>query len=175
MAHTLESEATLIIDTASPEATQAAGAALAACVQPGQVIALSGNLGAGKTTFVQGLAVGLGVKAHVTSPTFILVNEYRTPGGTRLVHIDTYRLGDPVHGAMPEAAALGLEELLDTPDAVVAVEWAERVAALLPPDYLAVTLEHAGDARRITLTAHGSASMAALDALRRAYFAANGM
>ncbi len=136
--------------------TQAAGAALALHMRPGQVIALHGELGAGKTTFVQGVALGLGVRSRVASPTFVLINEY-TAGGVRLVHVDTYRLGAAAAG---EAAAIGLEELLDAGDAVVAIEWAERVAALLPADHLLVELQYGAgeDERIIRMTATGEQS-----------------
>ena len=141
--------APLVVHTSSREETQAAGTALAACVQPGQVIALRGDLGAGKTTFVQGLALGLGVQARVTSPTFILVNEYATSAGDRLVHIDTYRLGDGAAAATLEAATFGLEETLSSDDAIVAIEWAERVASVLPADHILVEFAHThGHARR---------------------------
>lgn len=150
----------------SPEATRAAGRALAQAIRPGQVIALRGNLGAGKTTFVQGLAAGLGIRSDVTSPTFILVNEYHTPQHAHLIHVDTYRLGDGDAATVLEAEALGLEEILETPGAVIAVEWAERVAPLLPADHLLVSLENSGDeARTIHLAAYGPASAAALRAL----------
>jgi tRNA threonylcarbamoyladenosine biosynthesis protein TsaE len=169
MTHTAADLQTATLVTTSPEATRAAGLALAAAIRPGQVIALRGNLGAGKTTFVQGLAAGLGVRAGVTSPTFILINEYRTPQGTRLIHIDTYRLGDGDAATLLEAESLGLEEILDTPDAVVAVEWAERIAPLLPPDHLLVALSgtEAANTRTIAIHAHGPASAAALAALLR--------
>lgn len=150
--------------------TEAAGAALAACIAPGQVIALRGDLGAGKTTFVQGLGRGLHVTARVSSPTFVLVNEYPTAGRLRLVHVDTYRLGP---AALDEAGAIGLEELLEDaeledPEVIVAVEWAERVAGLLPPDHLLVELRYGAgdDDRLLRLTAYGPRSAAALAALR---------
>ena len=125
--------------TESAAATQAAGLALGAAVQPGQVIALRGNLGAGKTTFVQGLARGLGVSGRVSSPTFVLVNEYTGANGVRLAHIDTYRLGV---AALDEAEGLGIEDLLEDGVAVVAIEWADRILELLPADYLLVELEY---------------------------------
>jgi len=161
----------LLVHTQSREETQALGAALAVCVRPGQVIALRGDLGAGKTAFVQGLAAGLGVQARVTSPTFILVNEYLTPAGSRLIHVDTYRLGDTVDVASLEAATFGLEETLSSDDAVVAIEWAERVADVLPSDHILVEFTHSTDRadgrgeRTLRLSARGPASAAALDRL----------
>jgi tRNA threonylcarbamoyladenosine biosynthesis protein TsaE len=152
--------------TDSAAGTQAVGEALAACLQGGQVIALRGDLGAGKTTFVQGLARGLGVVGRVSSPTFVLVNEYAVPGphGLRLIHIDTYRLGAAARG---EADAMGLEELLEDPDAIIAIEWAERVADLLPPDHLLLELRYGSqpEARLLRLTAFGLRSAAALEKL----------
>jgi tRNA threonylcarbamoyladenosine biosynthesis protein TsaE len=146
--------------------TQAVGEALAQCIAAGQVIALRGNLGAGKTTFVQGLARGLQVHDRVSSPTFVLVNEYTSAGGVRLLHVDTYRLGT---APGVEAALFGLEEMLDDGDAIVAIEWADRVTNLLPPDHLLVDLGYGeiGDDRIVCITARGAVSAAALACLRR--------
>ena len=161
------SEAGEVYATADADATRALGAALARSVRPGQVIALRGDLGAGKTTFVQGLAVGLGFAGQVTSPTFILVNEYRLPGRRRLVHIDAYRLGDAGVVALDEAATFGLGDILAAEDAIVAIEWSERVAGALPDDYLLVELQAiAPDARRIRIRAVGLQSAAAFARLR---------
>ncbi len=92
---------------------------------PGQaVFALHGNLGSGKTCFVQGLAMALGIRRLVTSPTFTVINHYR--GARPLVHIDLYRIT-----CLSEAYGIGLEESLED-DAVVAIEWAERAADLIP-------------------------------------------
>ncbi|MCX7591604.1 MAG: tRNA (adenosine(37)-N6)-threonylcarbamoyltransferase complex ATPase subunit type 1 TsaE [Kiritimatiellae bacterium] len=101
--------------------------------RPGRlVVALYGELGSGKTCFVQGLALGLGITRPVTSPTFVIINEYR---GTRnLYHIDLYR----IHNAK-EALAIGLDDYLRA-DGVTAIEWAERVQELLPPDAVHVRL-----------------------------------
>ena len=122
---------------------------------PLALLALSGELGAGKTTFAQGLAIGLTVAQTVTSPTFTLVNEYETTTGLRLIHIDSYRLGDLNTGiedatddftdiAM-DAATFGLEEILETDDAVIVIEWAERLAKLLPADRLNIGLSYAAE------------------------------
>jgi tRNA threonylcarbamoyladenosine biosynthesis protein TsaE len=146
-------------------ATQATGEALAQCIARGQVIALRGDLGAGKTTFVQGLARGLQVHDRVSSPTFVLVNEYKGAGGVRLLHVDTYRLGAT---AGAEAAMLGLEEMLDDEEAIVAIEWADRVAELLPADYLLVDLAYGetDDDRTVCITACGPVSAAAIECLK---------
>lgn len=110
--------ATLI--SKSPEETEAIGERLGRVAQRGWVIGLSGDLGAGKTQFVKGLARGLGSPARVHSPTFALLNEY---GGGRLplFHIDLYRLSNP-----EEVRAAGLEEYLPHPEGVTVVEWIER-------------------------------------------------
>ncbi|MFN8465298.1 MAG: tRNA (adenosine(37)-N6)-threonylcarbamoyltransferase complex ATPase subunit type 1 TsaE [Caldilineaceae bacterium] len=145
----------------SAAATQAAGQALGAAVQPGQVIALRGNLGAGKTTFVQGLARGLGISARVASPTFVLVNEYTSVSGVRLAHVDTYRLGV---ASLDEAEGMGIGELLEDDATIVAIEWADRVLELLPADILLVELEYGTgeDQRFIRISALGPRSAAAL-------------
>ena len=115
------------VETKSAAETQALAAELAADMPPGTVLCLHGDLGAGKTCFVQGLAKALGVRRPVGSPTFTLINEYR--GQTRLAHIDLYR----IRGA-GDAFGLGLEEYLFHFDGIVAIEWAERVAELLPEE-----------------------------------------
>ncbi len=122
----------------SVEETWQAAAEVAAALRPGMVIALHGDLGAGKTTFVQGLGFALGVHRPVTSPTFTLSTEYPTPRFT-LVHMDLYRLGGP-----DDLLAIGFPEYLET-GAVVAVEWPERAGDLIPPDALHVRLSLTDD------------------------------
>ncbi|MBI3878409.1 MAG: tRNA (adenosine(37)-N6)-threonylcarbamoyltransferase complex ATPase subunit type 1 TsaE [Verrucomicrobia bacterium] len=108
------------VTTHSPAETEALGEAWGREAQRGWVIALSGDLGAGKTQLVKGLARGLGCPARVHSPTFALVNEY--DGGRHLLfHLDLYRLD-----TREQILGAGLEEFLDTPDGVAVVEWAER-------------------------------------------------
>lgn len=114
--------------------------------RPGRcIIALHGDLGAGKTCFVRGLARELGISQPITSPTFTIVQEY--PSQRPLYHIDLYRLADP-----DEMLDLGFDEYL-TQAAVVAIEWAERAGDLLPEDTVHVTLEPGDedDQRRITI------------------------
>ncbi len=115
------------VTTGSAEESRALAAELAAELPEDATLALHGDLGAGKTTWVQGLARGLGITGAVTSPTFTLYNLHR--GGTRLLaHLDAYRLGSE-----REAFDLLLEEFLVSPWCL-AVEWPERVAGWLPPD-----------------------------------------
>jgi tRNA threonylcarbamoyladenosine biosynthesis protein TsaE len=104
----------------SPAETESLGEQFGGAAQPGWVIALSGDLGAGKTQFVKGLARGLGVTARVHSPTFTLVNEYGG-GRLKLFHLDLYRLETPA-----QMRSAGIEEFL-TPDGVAVIEWAERL------------------------------------------------
>lgn len=128
--------------TAGPEETRALAASLADRLVPGDVVALYGDLGAGKTCFVQGLADAFGVTTPVNSPTYTLINEY--PGRRRLVHFDLYRVNDP-----EEIFQLGWEEFLEDGTSTVIVEWAERAGDLIPPRAWRIRLEHlAGEDRR---------------------------
>ncbi|HEY3942989.1 MAG TPA: tRNA (adenosine(37)-N6)-threonylcarbamoyltransferase complex ATPase subunit type 1 TsaE [Acidimicrobiales bacterium] len=122
--------------TAGAEETRALAARLAPLCRPGDVILLAGGLGAGKTTFAQGLARGLGVSGPVTSPTFTLVRHYRCAGPrvTTLLHADVYRLD-----TLGEVADLGLAELAEE-DAVAVVEWGEAAAPVLGDSALVVSL-----------------------------------
>lgn len=126
---------TLSIVTHSAEETRILGAALAGVLVPGDVLSFSGDLGAGKTVFVQGLCRALGVDERVTSPTFTIVHEYR--GRYPVRHIDVYRLD-----SFQEVLDLGFDELLD-PEAILAIEWGEAVAALLPSRHLEVEIRQA--------------------------------
>ncbi|HEX5616207.1 MAG TPA: tRNA (adenosine(37)-N6)-threonylcarbamoyltransferase complex ATPase subunit type 1 TsaE [Acidimicrobiia bacterium] len=137
------------IRTSSAGATRDVADALAGALRPGDVVVLSGDLGAGKTTFTQGLARGLGVTVPVLSPTFALVHEY--DGRVPLVHVDVYRLDH-----IQELHDLGFEELVDS-GRVVVIEWGENVARALPADRLVVRLDlGAGpDDRWISISSHG--------------------
>jgi tRNA threonylcarbamoyladenosine biosynthesis protein TsaE len=123
------------------EATRALGAELARSLAPGAVLLLVGELGAGKTTLVQGLTAALGVREAVTSPTFALCNVYPSGLG-EIHHYDLYRLRDP-----REVPALGLEESLSEA-ALILIEWPLLALPLLRGEVLLVRLEHAGDRRR---------------------------
>jgi len=128
-----------IVETNSPEETWELAAELAAELGAGTVIALHGDLGAGKTCFIQGLAAALGIDEPITSPTYTLIGEYE--GRLPLHHIDLYRLSGPA-----EALGLGLEEYFDA-NGITAIEWAERAEGLLPPDLLHIRIaadEHTG-------------------------------
>ena len=129
----------------SPEDTQRLAADLLAILQPGAVLALHGELGSGKTCFVQGLAKAHGIARAVNSPTFAIVNEY--PGNPPLYHMDLYR----IHSAA-EALDLGLDEYMHG-RGITAIEWAERVADLLPPTTLHIRFEpgQGPDERIITI------------------------
>ncbi len=125
--------------------TERIAATLAACLEPGDVVTVSGELGAGKTTFVRGASRALGITAPVTSPTFTIGHRYA--GSVAVSHLDLYRFT-----AVSPAEWADLEPYFD--DAVVFVEWPEAGAAVLPPARVSVTLEHGGgDVRRVTLAA----------------------
>jgi tRNA threonylcarbamoyladenosine biosynthesis protein TsaE len=134
--------------TATADATRALGGALARLAGPGDVIVLTGPLGAGKTTLVQGLARGLGITEPATSPTFVLVHEM-TGGRLPLVHVDAYRLG----------SALELDDLdldADVTRSVVVVEWGEGLAERLSESRLDVTLDRRDDGTRaVAVRVHG--------------------
>jgi tRNA threonylcarbamoyladenosine biosynthesis protein TsaE len=141
-------------------ATQALAARLAPLLQPGDLVLIEGDLGAGKTTFTQGLARALGVTEAVTSPTFVLMNIYPTTAGFDLVHVDVYRLD-----LLSEVVDLALPELLDD-GAVVVVEWGERAAPALPGERLVVRIEEVPAAgRTVTLEAQGPAWSRRLEAI----------
>lgn len=124
----------------SPEETQVIGERLGARLVAGSVVACTGELGAGKTCFLQGLARGLGVTGDVTSPTFVLVNYYR--GRLPVYHLDAYRTG-----SLTELVDLGLEEMLHG-DGVTVIEWADKLLPLLPARTIHVHLRGLGDEPR---------------------------
>ena len=127
--------------TQSPEETEQVGAALAARLQPGQVVAFRGPLGVGKTAFTRGLARGLGVAGPVTSPTYTIVNEY-TGGRMPLFHFDMYRLN-----SADDLFDIGWEDYLSR-GGVCAVEWSENVMDALPEDTVWVRIAREGDTGR---------------------------
>jgi tRNA threonylcarbamoyladenosine biosynthesis protein TsaE len=139
--------------------THALGRRVGALLRAGDVVVLDGELGTGKTVLAKGIAVGLGIREPVVSPTFTVVREY--DGAIPLVHVDVYRLDH-----LQELHDLGLDDMLGG-DAITLVEWGTRVSALLPADRLDVLLE-AGDGdddRVVTMTAAGTSWAARRDAL----------
>ena len=134
---------------------------LGGLLQQGDVIGLSGDLGAGKTTLMQGIAAGWGSLDPVTSPTFVLVNVYRQMDQFKLFHLDAYRLS----GAS-EAVDLDLEFLLEQGSLVV--EWIERIQAALPKDLLRIKMKWIDEEHRdLLLVAEGDRSKTLLTALRK--------
>ncbi|MGY5246158.1 tRNA (adenosine(37)-N6)-threonylcarbamoyltransferase complex ATPase subunit type 1 TsaE [Lactiplantibacillus plantarum] len=149
------------ITVTSPEATMAIGAKLGQLVQPGDLILLDGDLGAGKTTFTKGLAKSLGIPNNVKSPTFTLIREYRQ-GRLPLYHMDVYRLEDG------GAEDLDLDEYFDG-DGVSVVEWSQFIADLLPPTYLRIAISRdtdADDQRVITFKPIGEHYQRLVDQLK---------
>ncbi len=124
--------------------TRRLGARLGELLQAGDVICLVGELGTGKTCLTQGIGRGMGVTSPITSPTFTLIGEYRSPDtGLTLYHVDFYRLAD----ATSEAVNLGVEDYLYG-DGVCVIEWADRAATILPGERLWITLRHVDDTKR---------------------------
>lgn len=144
---------------ASEEETIALGERLGRRLEPGAVVLLRGELGAGKTTLARGLARGAGYKGRVSSPTFALAHVYR---GKRLTvhHLDLYRLGRGGH------LEVGVEELLADPRAAVVVEWPAAAAGQWPRDRLEISLSHARPGRTAALKAAGPASKKILESLK---------
>jgi tRNA threonylcarbamoyladenosine biosynthesis protein TsaE len=139
----------LTLESKSPEQTQRIGRALMDQLPEGALIALHGELGAGKTCFVRGMAEAIGAADQVTSPTFTIVHEYR---GTRpIIHLDLYRITEP-----RQVLDLGYEELFTPKQGVCVVEWADRADELLPSRRVDVRLTHvdAGE-RRIEIADQG--------------------
>jgi tRNA threonylcarbamoyladenosine biosynthesis protein TsaE len=145
----------------SPEDTRALGAAVAGLARPGDVVALTGDLGAGKTTFVQGFGRALGVEGPITSPTFTLVRTYQA--SLPLVHVDLYRLD-----RTGEVADLALGELLEE-GGVALVEWGDVAAGVLGGDWLEVSLElgQGEEERLVSLQATGPSWAPRLGTLAR--------
>jgi len=136
----------------SVEDTQRLGELLGACLSAGDVVGLIGELGSGKTTFIQGLAKGLGIDPGlVKSPTFVLIREY--PGGVSLIHVDGYRLDDATSVNWLDV------DWVFSPKKITVLEWADRCNEALPEDYLELRFEHrTTHQRRIRAIAHGARS-----------------
>lgn len=155
--------AELVLTSRGPGETRRLGARLGRLLRPGDVVLLSGELGAGKTVFVQGMARGLGYSGSVSSKSFVLLGEYS--GRITLYHADLYRLEAP-----EQAEELALEEV--SADGALVVEWPERAPEVLPPDHLLVRFQVTSErGRRLALEAKGPRSrelLAALASRRRA-------
>ena len=146
---------------ANSQQTQALGQAWGKVLPAGTVLLLNGNLGSGKTTFIQGLGAGLGITDAIASPTFTLINEY-IEGRVPLYHIDLYRLAEP------EVGALNLDLYWDSWEVepgIVAIEWAEKLSDR-PAEYIQIDLSPAGTGRTFAATATGDRHAAVLTNLR---------
>jgi tRNA threonylcarbamoyladenosine biosynthesis protein TsaE len=146
----------------SPEQTRRLGQRLGAVLQIGDLICLQGDLGAGKTTFVQGIAQGWGSRDAVSSPTFIIVNVYRNRDEKQLFHLDTYRLD-----SVWEAEELDLQSM--QAQGPLLIEWPERMERLIQRDRLWIKFEHVDqEKRQMKMTSHGKRYDDLLEVLRRA-------
>ncbi|HZJ25061.1 MAG TPA: tRNA (adenosine(37)-N6)-threonylcarbamoyltransferase complex ATPase subunit type 1 TsaE [Anaerolineales bacterium] len=151
----------------SPEQTRRVGSRLGGALQTGDVICLQGELGAGKTTFVQGIAQGWGSLDSVSSPTFILVNMYRRADQGQLFHMDAYRLE-----STPEAEELDLDSMLA--QGALLIEWPERMNGLIPTERLWVNLEHIDEEEReMKFKATGRRYDELLEVIRHGTFGGN--
>ncbi len=155
---------TLEFFSRSPEQTRRVGIRLGTLLAPGDVICLQGDLGAGKTTFVQGISQGWGSPDQVTSPTYVLVNEYHRPNGLCLYHLDAYRLMDAL-----EAEMLDMERMFES--GAVVIEWAERIREVLPKEHLWVDMRWLADEQRaMRFMASGKRYLGMVDTLRKQVF-----
>lgn len=145
----------------SPDQTRRIGIRLGAMLQPGDAVLLQGDLGAGKTTLVQGLARGWGSLDLVSSPTFVLVNVYRRPDGQTLSHLDAYRLE-----GWAEAEDLDIPPLLE--NGPIVVEWPERIAPVLPDENLTIAMRWMTEEERgMIFTANGKRYQKILAGIRK--------
>ncbi len=145
-----------ILLTDSPDQTKRIGKEIARSLKHGRIIALEGNLGAGKTVLAKGIAQGLGVTHVIQSPTFVLMKVYpvQRPGISHLVHVDCYRVA-----TSREVSAIGLEDYLSDDTAVVVIEWADRIRDMLPKRRMTIRLSASGEqARKVVI--HDSYSSA---------------
>lgn len=148
------------IKVESERELRAFGARLGAVLSGGEIIELIGDVGAGKTTLVKAIATGMGITDAVGSPSYTLSQTYEAPHGLRLAHYDFYRLGSP--GIL----ASELAEILTDQKTVVAIEWADIVADILPPDHLRISIVPASEmARQLTVAAGGDVSSGVLEKL----------
>lgn len=161
-------ERTLEFFSRSPEQTRRVGMKLGALLQKGDLICLSGDLGAGKTTLMQGIAQGWGSLDPVSSPTFVLVNVYRRSDGQNLYHMDAYRLGSAL-----EAEDLDLDHMLE--NGLMVVEWAERIEAALPASCLWINMAWIADEQReMRISARGTRNEQILALFRKRVYGGYG-
>ena len=133
--------------TKNAEETYRLGEEIGSSLKGGEVFALSGDLGAGKTTFIQGVAKGLGIESRIVSPTFILMRKYS--GRLNFYHLDVYRLEEKINEQVRD---LGITDIWEEKDNVVAIEWAEKIKGILPEKTRFVTFENIDeDKRRIII------------------------
>jgi len=150
----------------SPEQTRRLGIHLGTLLKHGDLICLQGDLGAGKTTLVQGIAQGWGALDSVSSPTFVLVNQYRRIDGAQLFHMDAYRIESPAEGEQ-----LDLDAMLNA--GALIIEWPERLGNILPTERLWINLEHLGEEQReLRAESHGERYDTLMAELRQASFGA---
>ena len=129
--------------TNSPEETQKIAKEMAKTLKGGEVFVLTGDLGAGKTTFIQGVAKGLGVEQNLTSPTFVLMKIYNTKNNLKLVHLDCYRINSAA-----ALSDLGLDEIFEDKKNITVIEWGERVEDVLPENVVRLKYEYVGEGKR---------------------------
>lgn len=132
--------------TKSAKETQKLGEKLATDLKGGQILALYGELGSGKTTFVQGLARGLGIRRRIISPTFVFIRQYPVTDHRSLItfyHVDLYRIDK-----IEDTRGLGLEEILSDPGDVTAIEWAEKIKKILPKKRIDIYFEYVKNNQR---------------------------
>lgn len=130
------------IITKSSQQTQNLGEKIGLDLKPGTVIALSGDLGSGKTTFLKGLAKGLGIKKRIVSPTFVFVKQYFV-GKVNFYHADLYRIENP-----KDTQGLGLKELFEDHNGITAVEWAEKFPEIFPKEAIKMNFTYLNDKER---------------------------
>jgi tRNA threonylcarbamoyladenosine biosynthesis protein TsaE len=158
---------TLDLFSRSPDQTRRIGMRLGGALQAGDVICLQGDLGAGKTTFVQGIAEGWGSVDSVSSPTFIIVNQYRDVRERQLFHMDAYRLD-----STPEAEELDLDAMISR--GPLLIEWPERIDQLIPHEHLWVQLDYMNDdEREMKFKSHGKRYDDLLEVIRVATYGAD--
>jgi tRNA threonylcarbamoyladenosine biosynthesis protein TsaE len=155
--------------TKNYEETQKLGEELGCRLSPGSIIALTGELGSGKTTLVQGIGKGLGIRSLIKSPSFVIIHEYS--GSVPLYHFDLYRIAHP-----EEIISLGYEDYFYQKKGIVVIEWAEKMEDLMPAEYLKIELEIVDlFKRRIDLQAYGSGYRRVIEKMKKGgYFVSSG-